>query len=105
MHLTCLYCIAGDSSAEQSSDPGTSSGEEYESHSENEMERHHTNECSKDTGSVHSQVGILHRSIVIFLCLWQSILTISDTAMAILLKFFVNLHAHLWVMCSLVGMI
>ena len=83
MHLTCLYCIAGDSSAEQSS-----SGEEYESLSENEMERHHTNECSKDTGSVHSQVGILHRSIVIFLCLWQSIFTISDTAMAILLKFF-----------------
>ena len=38
MHLTCLYCIAGDSSAEQSSDPGTSSREEYESHSENEME-------------------------------------------------------------------
>ena len=85
-HLTYLYCIAEDSGAEQSSDPDTSSGEEYESQSENEVEPHHTDECS--SVGVHGEVGILHRSIVIFLCLWQSIFTISDTAMAILLSFF-----------------
>lgn len=47
----------------------TSSGEEYESSSDSDIEQECAIDCANEAGGVPREVGVLRKSIVLFLCL------------------------------------